>query len=62
MEKMKLSLILPEKKCKKCGKLFIAAPEHIYRDGRNRSRWYCSWTCYLHRQDTEVRKNDQGTT
>lgn len=55
-----LNAILPEKKCRKCGKRFIAAPMHIYRDG---AKYYCSWTCYLHRKDTEVRKkNDQGTT
>ena len=52
--------IIPEKKCRKCGKHFIAAPEHIYRKG---SSYYCSWTCYLHRNDTEVKsKNDKGTT
>jgi hypothetical protein len=22
--------VIPEKKCKKCGKSFIAAPQHIY--------------------------------
>lgn len=51
--------ILPEKKCRKCGKIFIPAPLHIYKD---KSRWYCSWTCYNHRNDKEAVKNDQGTT
>ena len=51
--------VIPEKKCRKCGKSFIAAPQHIYRDG---SKFYCSWTCYLHRKDREVKKNDKGTT
>lgn len=54
-----MSQILPEKKCKKCGKIFIPAPMHIYHAG---SKYYCSWTCYLHRDDTEGKKNDKGTT
>lgn len=48
-----------EKKCKKCGKEFIAAPEHIYHEG---SRYYCSWTCYIHRKDTEAKTDDKRTT
>ena len=52
--------IIPEKKCNKCGKYFIAAPEHIYKE---HSKYYCSWTCYLHRKDREVKKkDDKGTT
>ena len=54
-----LKNILPEKRCKKCGKIFIPAPMHIYKD---RGKYYCSWTCYLHRKDTEVKKHDEGTT
>ena len=37
-----------EKKCAKCGKNFISAPEHVYKTNR---KWYCSWTCYNHRND-----------
>lgn len=49
-----------EKKCKRCGKFFIAAPEHIYHVG---AKYYCSWTCYLHRDDRKGKvKNDKGTT
>lgn len=48
-----------EKVCKKCKKRFIAAPEHIYRVDH---KFYCSWTCYLHRNDKEAVKNDQRTT
>lgn len=59
MAKNTLNYILPEKKCRKCGKKFIAAPEHVYRDRRS---WYCSWTCYLHRKDTEAKINDKRTT
>lgn len=51
--------IIPEKKCKKCGKIFVPAPMHRYREG---SKYYCSWTCYLHRKDMEVRKKDDQRT
>ena len=53
------SIFFPEKKCKKCGKIFIPAPMHVYHVG---SKYYCSWPCYLHRDDTEVKKDDQRTT
>jgi hypothetical protein len=42
--------IIPERKCAKCGKTFIMAVEHIYREG---AKIYCSWTCYNHRHDKE---------
>lgn len=60
MGKITLDKAFPEKHCKKCGKLFIPAPEHIYREG---SKFYCKWSCYLHRNDLEVKKkDDKGTT
>lgn len=59
MSEVHLNQLLPEKKCKKCGKLFIPAPMHIYKEN---SKYYCSWTCYLHRKDTEGKKNDKRTT
>ena len=34
--------------CKKCGKEFIPAPYHIYK---HNSKFFCSWTCYNHRDD-----------
>ena len=34
--------------CSKCGKNFIPAPEHLYRDRRG---WYCSYTCWIHSDD-----------
>lgn len=37
-----------EKTCAKCGKRFIAQCEHIFKKNTN---WYCSWTCYNHRDD-----------
>lgn len=37
-----------EKRCAKCGKIFIAAPFHIYKDN---GEYYCKWTCYNHRED-----------
>ena len=41
---------IKEKKCKKCGKKFIPAIYHIFREG---TKFYCSWTCYNHRHDKE---------
>lgn len=49
MSYSKLNNLFPEKKCKKCGNIFIAAPMHRFREGR---AFYCSWTCFLHRHDT----------
>lgn len=34
--------------CRKCGKLFIPAPQHIYKDHKG---IYCSWTCFNHKDD-----------
>ena len=48
-----LNTIIAEKKCKKCGKTFIVAVEHRYREG---SKYYCSWGCYNHRHDDEANK------
>lgn len=42
-------------KCRKCGKEFIPAPFHVYKDG---SKYYCTWTCYNHRKD----KSDKEET
>ena len=54
-----LNLLLPEKKCRKCGKVFIPAPEHQFRVGK---AYYCKWTCYLHRNDKEAKTDDERTT
>lgn len=60
MGRITLEDVLPEKYCAKCGKSFIPAPEHIFKCG---SKYYCKWTCYLHRNDSEVKKkDDEGTT
>lgn len=40
--------VIKEKKCSKCGKNFVVAIEHRYKEG---SKFYCSWTCYNHRHD-----------
>lgn len=34
--------------CPRCGKKFIRAPLHIYKDDKG---FYCSWTCYNHKED-----------
>lgn len=59
MEKSKIKKTRYEKYCAGCGKYFIAASQHIYRVG---TQFYCSWTCYLHRNDWEVKKDDKGGT
>lgn len=33
--------------CKKCGKEFFPTSMHAYKD---RSGYYCSWTCFSHRE------------
>lgn len=44
------------KKCKRCGKIFIPGAEHIYKSNKsNRTIYYCSWTCYLHSEDKELK-------
>ena len=40
--------VFVEKTCRKCGKVFLPAIEHRYKEA---GRYYCSWTCYLHRND-----------
>lgn len=42
-----------ERFCRKCGKVFIPAPYHIYKD---KNGIYCNWTCYNHRDTANVRK------
>lgn len=37
--------------CPKCGKNFIPAPMHVYKEY---GRVYCSWTCYNHRNDEKL--------
>lgn len=47
---------MTEVKCRKCGKVFIPAPQHVFRDTYG---LYCSWTCYNHKDDRKKggRKN-----
>lgn len=42
-----------ETTCGKCGKKFIPAPQHMYKDDRH---MYCSWTCYNHRESKDKAK------
>ena len=43
-----------EIKCSRCGKVFVPAPQHMYRyDGK----WLCRYTCYdQHLDEVEGRK------
>lgn len=45
-----------ETNCKKCGKVFITAPYHIYKDYRG---FFCSWTCYLHKDDNKGKRKNK---
>lgn len=41
---------MKEQTCAKCGKVFIPSYYHIYKDS---TRFYCSWTCYNHKEDKQ---------
>ena len=43
--------------CKKCGKEFIPAPMHVFKEGTN---YYCKWTCFNHRHDKEEVANEDN--
>lgn len=45
-----------EHKCAKCGKTFLAAPEHVFKKNH---KWYCKWTCYKHRNDPEEQNEEE---
>lgn len=42
-----------EHKCAACGRLLIATPQWLYRDG---VRYYCSYTCWKKEQDKKPKK------
>lgn len=42
--------------CRKCGKEFFPAPMHRFRKDE---KWYCSWTCYNHRNDKQEMREDE---
>lgn len=44
------------KRCKKCGKEFIPAPYHVYKDSHG---YWCSWTCFNHRNDTVKQRGNK---
>lgn len=52
-----MELRLTEKKCAKCGKMFIAQFGHIFREN---GKWYCSWTCYNHRKEEKENKKEKS--
>ena len=45
---------MKEAYCPRCGKYHIATPQHIYRDEKG---LYCSWTCYLHKDDRKKKSS-----
>lgn len=42
--------------CPKCGKIFVPAPQHIYKDN---GKTYCSWTCYNHREQAQKKQRSR---
>lgn len=42
-----------EYNCPICGRRFIRAPKHLYKEGK---KCYCSWTCFMHRNDQMKRR------
>lgn len=45
-----------EYNCPICGRHFVRAPKHLYKDGK---RCFCSWTCYLHKDDEANSRNGE---
>ena len=45
-------MYIVEMKCPKCGRNFIPAPMHVFK---TKTKVYCSWTCYNHRDDKKKR-------
>lgn len=40
-----------ERNCPVCGKNFVRSAKHLYKEGK---RLFCSWTCYIHRDETDA--------
>jgi hypothetical protein len=40
---------MKEFNCPVCGKHFVSAAKHLYKDGKN---LFCSWSCFIHRNET----------
>ena len=43
---------MEERTCAKCGKVFLPAPYHRFRE-KSKGLWYCCWTCYNHKDDAK---------
>ena len=41
--------------CKKCGKEFVPAPMHVFKEGAD---YYCKWTCFNHRHDKPKKEEE----
>ena len=51
---------LVERKCPVCGKIFVPAPFHVYKDG---VMWFCKWTCLCeYRRNMEAYKEKRQKT
>lgn len=49
-----------EATCPICGKVFVPAPYHIYkqRSGRTGHKYYCSYSCYNRRYEKKDKQHD----
>ena len=45
---------LQECKCYKCGKVFVPAPFHVYKDDH---KIFCKWSCYYSYLKEKEQKN-----
>lgn len=50
MRKVKIRENIVIKKCRVCGKNFVPAPQHVYRDRRAPYLMVCSWSCVCQSQ------------
>lgn len=58
MEKRKRRDVFCEVKCPVCGKMYIPAPEHIYKDKRTPRR-VCSWKCVCESEKLKGGRTDE---
>lgn len=54
-----------EKRCRYCGRNFIAAPEHVFKLGSaQHPKWFCKYTCmarYREEQDAKRKYKRRDT-
>lgn len=56
---MRIDVVLRETKCPICGKVFIPAPQHIYKG--EKGRLVCSWGCVCKYEREREKKTNKDT-